>query len=192
MLRCLTVVLTLAFATSLHAQQIRINLPKFALLINDAVVKELKLSAEQQERINGVLGDCIREIDGQKRLVIQGQTDLEAMETDCEKVLTAKQVKRLREAWLQSNGPMAITEEQLGKDLKVTEEQTKKAKVVIQKMNDELVEVFHSGIDPKEQLPKIKQLRADARKTMETLLTKEQLTKLTELQGAKIEGLGKP
>jgi len=80
----------------------------------------------------------------------------------------------------------------LAKDLKVTKEQIKKAEEAIQKMNDGMVEIFHSDTDRKEQLPKIKSLRAAARKEIEALLTKDQLAKLTELQGAKIEGLGTP
>jgi len=98
MVRLLTCALALALTASLHAQQIRMNAPKFALLINDAVAKELKLTADQQEKIKGVFGDCLQEVDGQKRLVMRGQTDMESLEADCMKVLTDKQAKRLREA----------------------------------------------------------------------------------------------
>lgn len=192
MFRLLSCIMMLTFAAGLHAQQIRINAPKFALLINETVLKELKLTAEQQAKLKDILADCLQEVDGQKRLVVRGGTDVESLEADCLKVLTDKQAKRLREAWLQNNGAMAITEEQLGKDLKVTPEQSKKAEEALQKMNDGLVEIFHSDTDRTEQLPKIKKLRAQACKEIESLLTKDQLSRLKALQGAKIEGLSTP
>jgi membrane-associated HD superfamily phosphohydrolase len=184
--------LVFAFAMSLNAQEIRLNPPLFALLINDAVIKELKVTAEQQEQLKGVLGDFIQEVNGQKRIVIQGGTDIDSLEADSLKVLNEKQTKRLREAWLQVNGAMAITDAKLAKDLSITEEQTKKATDAIQKMNESMRDAFRAGGEQEEITAKVKQLRAETKKVIEGLLTAEQKTKLTTLQGAKIEGLIKP
>ncbi len=104
-----------AMSLSVSAQEIRLNPPHFALLINEAVVKELKLTAEQQEQLKAVLGDFIQEVNGQKRIVIQGGTDIESLEADSLKVLNEKQSKRLREAWIQVNGAMGITDAKLAK-----------------------------------------------------------------------------
>jgi membrane-associated HD superfamily phosphohydrolase len=184
--------LVFAFAMTLNAQEIRLNPPLFALLINDAVIKELKVTAEQQEQLKGVLGDFIQEVNGQKRIVIQGGTDIDSLEADSLKVLNEKQTKRLREAWLQVNGAMAITDAKLAKDLSITEEQTKKATEAIQKMNESMRDAFRAGGEQEEITAKVKQLRAETKKVIEGLLTAEQKTKLTTLQGAKIEGLIKP
>ena len=184
--------LVFAFAMTLSAQEIRLNPPLFALLINDAVIKELKVTAEQQEQLKGVLGDFIQEINGQKRIVIQGGTDIDSLEADSLKVLNEKQTKRLREAWLQVNGAMAITDAKLAKDLSITEEQTRKATEAIQKMNQSMRDAFRAGGEQEEITAKVKQLRAETKKVIEGLLTAEQKTKLTTLQGAKIEGLIKP
>jgi hypothetical protein len=184
--------LVFAFALTLNAQEIRLNPPLFALLINDAVIKELKVTAEQREQLKGVLGDFIQEVNGQKRIVIQGGTDIDSLEADSLKVLNEKQTKRLREAWLQVNGAMAITDTKLAKDLSITEEQTKKATEAIQKMNESMRDAFRAGGEQEEITAKVKQLRADTKKVVEGLLTAEQKTKLTTLQGTKIEGLIKP
>lgn len=192
MLRLLACTLMLMAASSLHAQEVKLHAPKFALLLNDSVIKELKLTADQQNKIKEALGDCLQEVDGQKRIVVAGHVDMEAMEADCVKSLNDKQVKRLRQAWLQNNGAMAVLEDQLAKDLKLTPDQRKKAGDTVQKMNEELRELFQPGVDLKEQLPKLKEIRTTARKSIEASLTKDQLAKLTELQGSKIDGLNTP
>ncbi len=181
-----------AMSLSVSAQEIRLNPPHFALLINEAVVKELKLTAEQQEQLKAVLGDFIQEVNGQKRIVIQGGTDIESLEADSLKVLNEKQSKRLREAWIQVNGAMGITDAKLAKELSITAEQTRKSTDAIQKMNESMREVFQAGGDREEMTAKVKQLRLETKKVIEALLTAEQKAKLATLQGAKIEGLNKP
>jgi len=181
-----------AMSLTVSAQEIRLNPPHFALLINEAVVKELKLTAEQQEQLKAVLGDFIQEVNGQKRIVIQGGTDIESLEADSLKVLNEKQTKRLREAWIQVNGAMGITDAKLARELKITAEQTRKSTDAIQKMNESMREVFQAGGDREEMTAKVKQLRLETKKVIEALLNAEQKAKLATLQGAKIEGLNKP
>lgn len=187
-----SLVLFAVVSQAVSAQEIRMNPPLFALLINDVVVKELKITAEQQEQIKAILGDFIQEVNGQKRIVIQGGTNIESLEADSLKVLTDKQLKRLREAWIQVNGAMVITDAKLAKDLGITAEQTRKATEAIQKMNENMREVFHAGGDSEEMTAKVKQLRLETKKIIEAFLTPEQKSKMATLQGVKIEGLIKP
>lgn len=182
-------VLLLSFTVS-HAQQMRLNPPQFALMINQAVLDELKLTKDQQEGVDSLLAEFTQEVDGQKRLVIRGGADLDTLEQDLLKLLKPKQTKRLREAWLQINGPLAITDDKLAKELGLSADQSKKAVDAVTDMNAAMREAFHEAQgDQQKMTSEVKRLRQETRVAMEKLLTAEQRDKLTKLQGEKIANL---
>lgn len=176
----------------LDAQEIKLNAPQFALLINHAAVKELKLSADQQKQIDEILGDMVQEVDGEKRLIVRGHVDMEEIEKNVLNALNDTQRKRLRQAWLQLNGPMALTDAALAKDVGLKEEQTKKIAEAVTNMNDAMRDVFHDAAGDQEKMREgVVRLRKNTANDIEAMLTPDQKNKLETLKGPKIEGLRK-
>lgn len=176
----------------LDAQEIKLNAPQFALLINHAAVKELKLSADQQKQIDEILGDMVQEVDGEKRLIVRGHVDMEEIEKNVLNALNDTQRKRLRQAWLQLNGPMALTDAALAKDVGLKEEQTKKIVEAVTNMNDAMRDVFHDAAGDQEKMREgVVRLRKNTANDIEAMLTPDQKNKLETLKGLKIEGLRK-
>ncbi|MBL8823275.1 MAG: hypothetical protein JNJ77_11850 [Planctomycetia bacterium] len=193
-MRTCIALLSLLFASisSLDAQEIKLNAPQFALLINEAAVKELKLTADQQKQIDDIFGDMVQTVEGEKRLIVRGQVDLEEVEKDVLKVLNDTQRKRLRQAWIQLNGPMALTDTTLAKDVGLKEEQSKKITEAVTNMNDAMRDVFHQSEGDQEKMREgVVRLRKNAANDIEAMLTPDQKKKLESLKGAKIEGLKK-
>ncbi|MFO0814455.1 MAG: hypothetical protein U0796_14630 [Gemmatales bacterium] len=191
--RSLACLLLLMGYTACQAQQMRLNPPQFALMINKAVLDELKLSKDQQEGVDSLLSEYTQEVDGQKRLVIRGGADLDSLEQDLLKLLNAKQTKRLREAWLQINGPLALTDEKLAKEVGLSADQSQKAVEAVTDMNAAMREAFHEVQgDQQKMTSEVKRLRQETRVALEKLLTAEQRDKLAKLQGEKIANLLPP
>lgn len=184
-------ILFASFST-LDAQEIKLNAPQFALLINEAAVKELKLSADQQKQIDEILSEMVQEVEGEKRLVVRGHVDMEEIEKNVLKTLNDTQRKRLRQAWIQLNGPMALTDTTLAKEVGLKEEQTKKITEAVTNMNDAMRDVFQeSAGDQGKMREGVVRLRKNAANDIEAMLTADQKKKLESLKGAKIEGLKK-
>lgn len=184
-------ILFASFST-LDAQEIKLNAPQFALLINEAAVKELKLSADQQKQIDEILSEMVQEVEGEKRLVVRGHVDMEEIEKNVLKTLNDTQRKRLRQAWIQLNGPMALTDTTLAKEVGLKEEQTKKITEAVTNMNDAMRDVFQESAGDQEKMREgVVRLRKNAANDIEALLTADQKKKLESLKGAKIEGLRK-
>lgn len=193
-MRTCIALLSLLFASysSLDAQEIKLNAPQFALLINDAAVKELKLSADQQKQIDEILGEMVQEVDGEKRLIVRGQVDMDEIEKNVLNALNNTQRKRLRQAWLQLNGPMALTDATLAKEVGLKEEQTKKITEAVTNMNDAMRDVFHEAAGDQEKMREcVVRLRKNTANDIEAMLTPDQKKKLETLKGPKIEGLKK-
>lgn len=114
------------------------------------------------------------------------------MEEQIGKVLTADQMKRLRQIALQQElqapgGVRALARKDVAAALGLTEEQVRKINALADSIQEQMRGMFRPGAGPeeREQLrQKMEELRANARKEVEQILTQEQLGKLKELLGA--------
>lgn len=180
----------LALSTTGVGQEIRLNAPRFAMLVNQAALKELKLDADQQKQVDGLLGDYIQEVDGEKRLVIRGSVDFEELDSNINKILKPQQQKRLKEAWLQLNGPMALTDTAVAKEVQLTEDQSKKITEAVTSMNQGMRDIFQeSGGDQQKMREGVIRLRGETAKLIEGMLSADQKKKLEAMKGAKIDNL---
>ncbi len=170
------------------------------LVFRDKVQEELKLSKEQKEKLEqhllAQLPDAMQffeklsGLEGEERekeLKAYRQKAQEKLAAVLKETINEDQRKRLRELELQQEGPFALLGVgEIGKDLKITDEQRKQFMAVIQEMQakiEPLVKEVQSGGNPQEIRPKIMQVRKDHEGKLEALLTDAQKKQWKELLG---------
>ncbi len=135
-------------ATSATSAQefVKMAMPRFPLLMDRAVLKELKVTPEQEQKIKDLLGSMFQEMPvevgaggGGKAITIRitrsnddndggggsisGMPDINQIDKDINKILDEKQVKRLDQIHLQRQGYLALQQEKYIRELKITKEQ---------------------------------------------------------------------
>jgi Spy/CpxP family protein refolding chaperone len=159
------------------------------LLGQKSVQEELKLSDEQVKQV--------KELADKQRESLQGLRDLsqeerqtkmqEAAKTNdkaISKLLKPEQYKRVRQIALQQQGSRALSNEEVAKALKISEEQKDKIKEIQTKAFEEM-----RGLGRDEEARKKRQemMKATNEQVM-GVLTAEQKTKLKEMQGEPFTG----
>jgi Spy/CpxP family protein refolding chaperone len=156
------------------------------LLGQESIQKELKLSDEQVKKVKE-----LAEKQGGGRPDFQGLSREEIMKKMAErrkvqdeavaKILDAKQLKRVKQLQLQQQGVRALSNAEVAKALKLTDEQKDKIKDIQTKAREA------AGGPRGDRSPEAQKKREEARKaTTEKVmgvLTAEQKTALKELQG---------
>src|SRR5436190_7153131 len=131
----------LGWQTSAQAQVVHIAMPKFPLLIEEAVQKELKLSEEQVKKIKAEVDSLYQDgPNGEKLLMFGPGMDLNEYDEHVEKLLKPEQVKRLKELQLQRVGYRGLTIPRVVKELKLTGDQQAKIEEVLEFMQRKLME----------------------------------------------------
>lgn len=132
-----------------------------ALLRNESVKKELGLTEEQTAK----LPDAVR-----KALA---------------DVLDAKQQKRLREIELQQKGTNALADASVQKDLKLSEDQTKNIKTIIEDSRKARAEMFKDlkGGDFAGMREKMQAMQKETNEKLNEVLTAEQRRSWKQMQG---------
>ena len=165
------------------------------LLGQESVQKELKLTDEQKTKV-----DELRTKSREKmQEIFQGdegerQTKMQALNEENRKavaaILSPEQGKRLKEIAYQQRGPAAsFADPEVVKALSLTEEQQEKVKTINQETQAAMRELFTPGQAPDDDTRnKMNDLRKKSGEKMLALLTPEQKTKWTELQGEAFKG----
>lgn len=159
------------------------------LLGQKSVQEELKLSDEQTKQV--------KELMDKQRESFQGLRDLSQEERRTKmqelnkanneavaKILKPEQLKRVRQIALQRQGAAAVSNEEVAKELKITDEQKEKIREIQMKAGEEM-----RGLGFDEEARKKRQ---EAMKTMNEkitgVLTAEQKEKLKKMQGEPFKG----
>lgn len=162
------------------------------LLLQPSVVKELNLSQDKRQKIKSFA-------DGQWTKA-QALANLDEKERDkrfdemtkenerfVSEVLSKDQKKRLDQIVLQTAGLLCVTRPHVAKELKLSEEQKKRAAQMQQEARDEVEELIHVTSD-KQKDAKARELRETSDKRLMELLTDDQEAKWKELTGAPFRG----
>jgi hypothetical protein len=162
------------------------------LLLQPSVCKDLDLSADKRKKIENFA-------DGQWKKA-QALADLEEKERDkrfedmtkenekfVSEVLSPDQKKRLHQIILQTAGLLCVTRPHVAKELKLSDEQKKRAAQMQQEARDEVEELIHETGDEQKDA-KLRELHETSRKRLTELLTDEQESKWKELTGKPFKG----
>jgi predicted metalloprotease len=172
------------------------------VVFRESVLDELKVSDEQKEKLMQYLMEQIMEtgpfLDSlekagqqrEKKLAEHRKNALEKLAKHVNEVLEPGQLKRLRQVTLQQEGSFALGQDEVRKDLKITQEQMMKFMAVVQELQKQvepLVKQAQSGGNPEGIRPKIEQLRKDHAQKLEAILNDAQKKQWKELLGPPFE-----
>jgi transcription termination factor NusB len=170
------------------------------LVFRDKVQEELKLSDEQKKKLDKRFQDTVQDAmpffqplgdkkgeEREKELQSYREKAQEKLTAFLKETLKDEQLKRLQQLELQQEGPFALLfRPDLGKELKITEDQRKQFMAVVQEMQtmtEPLVKEVQSGGNPQEIGPKIMKVRKDHEGKLEALLTDVQKKQWLEMLG---------
>jgi hypothetical protein len=172
------------------------------VVFRESVLDELKVSDDQKEKLMQHLLEQIMETgpfleslekagqEREKKLQEHRKNALEKLTKLEKELLQPGQLKRLRQVRLQQEGSFALGQDDVRKELKITQEQMKKFMAVVQDLHKQvepLVKQAQSGGNPEEIRPKIEQLRKDHARQLEDILTDDQKKQWKELLGPPFE-----
>lgn len=172
------------------------------IVFREKVLDELKVSDEQREKLLQYATEQVMETgpfldslpqtgqEREKKLTEHRKHALEKLVKHLKEVLQPGQRDRLRQVTLQQEGGFALGQEDVRKDLKISQEQMQKFMAVVQALQKQvelLVKQAQTGGNPEEIRPKIEQLRKDHAKKLEAVLTDAQKKQWKELLGPPFE-----
>ncbi len=172
------------------------------ILFREKVLEELKVSDEQKDKLMQHLMEQIMKTgpfleslaesgkEREEKLNEHRKIAREKLSAFVKEVLEPGQRNRLRQVTLQQEGSFALGQEEIRKELKITQEQMQKFMAVVadlQKKVEPLIKQAQSGGNPEEIRPKVEQLRKDHGKQLEAILTDAQKKQWKELLGPPFE-----
>ncbi len=161
------------------------------VVFRDKVQEDLNLSDEQKQKLQKRLQDTVPDAmqffqklgdmkpeEREKALQTYRQKAQENLTAFLKETLKDEQLKRLRQLELQQEGPFALlARPDLGKELKITQEQRQQFMAVVQEMQakiEPLVKEVQSGGNPQEIGPKIMKVRKEHEGRIEAILSDAQ------------------
>jgi hypothetical protein len=174
------------------------------IVFRDKVQKELKLSDTQKQKLAKRLQDTVQDAMrffeklGDKKPEERGK-EHQSYQQKVQKELAAflketlkdEQRKRLRQLELQQEGPFALVHRpDLGKELKITDEQRQQFMAVVQKMQKRIEPIMkeaQSGGNPQEIGPKIMKIRKYYEYRIEAKLSAAQKKQWKEIRGKPLD-----
>ncbi len=172
------------------------------IVFREKVLDELKVSDDQREKLMQLVMEQIMQTgpflnsltetgpEREKKLNEHRKNALEKLAKNLKDVLQPDQLNRLRQVMLQRDGSFALGQDDVRKELKITQEQLKQFMAITQELQrqvETLVKQAQSGGNPDEIRPKIEQLRKDHAKMIEAVLTPTQKKQWKELLGPPFE-----
>lgn len=160
---------------------------QFVLLRQPAVQEELKLTAEEKEKIKklfeGFRDRLIEAVENGQRDKMAGL--IQEQEKALPTVLNASQRKRLKEVFIQVQGLWALTDPGISKDLQITTEQKKKIQDLQKESEEAMKKLFQQGgaANRKDAQRKLADFHKQANEKGLALLTTAQQAKWKELSG---------
>lgn len=199
MLRCLAATLALALVAAWNGSAVSAEkmvpeegATEVMLLLQPAVCQELKLSADERDKIHKFAlaqwekAQKVGKLDEKAR-----DREFIAMTKDNERfideTLTKNQRRRLNEILLQVAGLLWVTRPEVAKQLDLSEDQKRKAAQLQKEAREEMEELIHTTSDAKKD-QELKELRETSRKRLDSLLSEKQKSKWKEMRGEPFKG----
>lgn len=170
------------------------------LLRSDEVQKELEITDEQKAEITKILEESrgdrprinFRDLSEEQRrekfaeLREQAQKRAAETMTKVEGVLLPPQVKRLKQLGIQARGLRALSDDEVAKTLKLTDDQQKEIAAAYEKSAQQMRELFQGG-NREGAREKLTDLRKQTEETILGVLTDDQKKEFENLKGEAFE-----
>lgn len=164
-----------------------------ALLQNEGVQKELKITDDQKTKLKEALEkvrdshkddfEKIREMSPEDRQKFMRKVGAETQKAIAG-ILDAKQVKRLKQIEWQVGGARVLAAPEVQKGLKLSDDQKKKIAEVLDDSNKKMRELFQGGGGSRE---KFQELRKETEEKANNVLTADQKKSWKEMKGQPFE-----
>ncbi len=154
---------------------------KTQLIIMPDVQKDLNLTKDQKKQIQTTM----QSMSSASAANMQMPTDMSQMNSQMDApllaILTADQLTRLQELWIQYNGPKVLQDENVQKSLQLTDDQKTKEKQIWDDYGQAIMSAMQSR--SMSAIKDIKKKRKDADAAAIALLTADQAKAFTDMQG---------
>ena len=174
------------------------------IVFRDAVLDELKVSDEQREKLMQHIRDRIMETgpfleslaqageEREKKLNEHKKMALEKLAKHLKEVLEPEQLKRLRQVTLQVEGAFALGQDDVRKELKITQEQMMKFAAIVQELHKKVEPLIkeaprNRGASRKRSDRKSSRFAKEQGQKLEAVLTDDQRKQWKEMLGPKFE-----
>ncbi len=170
-----------------------------ALLRREAVQKELKLTSEQQSKIEDLMEserenrrdffENWRDLSPEERIK-QTAANQDKMDATLGKILKAEQCERLFQIEIQQSGPAVLGRMRCAKALKLTDEQKAKlveVQIAGQRIQREAMREARDGGDRQAAFAKVRELREQQNKKLLAVLTDAQREQFKKMAGEKLD-----
>ena len=182
-------------------KQLAENLHGSVVVFRDKVQEELKLTGEQKDKLEQHLRELLpdamqffQSMEGvkpeerERELKAYRPKVNEKLAAVLKETLRKDQLQRLRQLELQQEGAFALLhgEAEIGKDLKITDEQRRQFMAVVQNMQkkiEPLIKMARSGGNADKIRPKVMKIRKEHEGKIEALLTDAQKKQWKEMLG---------
>lgn len=197
----LTAALTVTAVTaSAHAQVagwVRLIRPYHQVVLSqlDEVAKDIKLTDEQKEKavelndtLNQDRGALWQEAQGDPDSLREGMTKINSdITAKLNELLDEAQKTRLGQIYAQANGPSALFDEAVAKELKLTDEQIAKLDQLRTDSRNAFQDVDWQSLSEEEAAKQIDEMIATQDKDYAAVLTDDQRAAFEKMQGEKLE-----
>ena len=172
------------------------------IAFRDKVLDEIKVSDEQKEKLlehmmtqimeTGPFLDSLAESgeEREKKLKEHRKKAHEKLVKVLKEVLSSDQLKRLRGITLQQEGGLGLAQEDVQRELKITQKQMKEFMAITRELQGKiqtLIKEAQSGVKPEELRPNMHKIREEYGKKLEAVLTDEQTKKWKDMLGKSFE-----
>ena len=162
--------------------------PRFPLLKNKEVQKDLKLSEEQAAKINDLYAEHSK-IDPKNK---ESFAKVEKLTEEILGTLTPDQTKRHKQLQIQHHGANALGYDEVVEPLKLTDEQQTKIRETLNEMSAKIKKIVADAGGFKEAQPKIAELQKKTLADLVKTLTDKQQTQWRTLIGEPFQGTFPP
>lgn len=170
-----------------------------SLLRREAVRKELKLTSEQQSKIEDLMESerdnrreffqSLRDLSPEERIK-QTAANRDKMDATLGKILKAEQSERLFQIEIQQSGPAVLGRMRCAKALKLTDEQKAKLmkmQIAGQRIQREAMREARDSGDRQAAFAKLRELREQQNKKLLAVLTDAQREQFKKMAGEKLD-----
>lgn len=171
-----------AFAQYPPAREMMLG-KKIFYALGPEIKAEIKLTATQSQKIVDCFEGALTVEGDRIMLTMHGGEDMAGMEKAAMKVLDAAQTKRLTECWIQTLGGIAVADDEIAKQLKLTDKQHKDVERALEVGADEMQGVFSSGDHDESTQKAAKAVQVATGKKIEKILTDEQRAAFEKMKG---------
>jgi Spy/CpxP family protein refolding chaperone len=178
----LLAIAALGSAQEMRAKDMLVS-KKVFIALQAEVRAELKVTDDQFQKIKDAFGESLQIEEDRIMVMVTDGQDLNQMAKDALKSLTPEQSKRLNEVWIQSMKGAAVADEEVAKELKLTDEQKKAIDKLVQDAGQQIIDLYSGGNHDESSVKQASEIRSKAGTKMIEVLTEEQKKSYEAMKG---------